>query len=99
MMKKDNRGIKGVLLALVLILLGIGTGEILVYLGVVKLPGLGESETALNMPTDSEETTSETSQETTEQAGIPDDAAEFNGHHYYVYNLDDINTWNRRAVI
>ena len=30
MMKKDNRGIKGVLLALVLILLGIGTGEILV---------------------------------------------------------------------
>ena len=34
-----------------------------------------------------------TSQETAEQTGIPADAAEFNGHHYYVYNLDEITTW------
>lgn len=32
-------------------------------------------------------------QETAEQTGIPADAAEFNGHHYYVYNLDEITTW------
>lgn len=43
--RKNNRGIKGVLLALVIILLGIGTGELLVYLGVVKIPGLSQSET------------------------------------------------------
>lgn len=36
--RKNNRGIKGVLLALVIILLGIGTGELLVYLGVSENP-------------------------------------------------------------
>lgn len=91
--RNKNRVIKGVLLALVIILLGIGTGELLVYLGVVKIPGLSQSETDSDTPADSAETTSETSQETTEQTGIPDDAAEFNGHHYYVYNPDDITTW------
>lgn len=91
--RNKNRVIKGVLLALVIILLGIGTGELLVYMGVVKIPGLSQSETDSDTPADSAETTSETSQETTEQTGIPDDAAEFNGHHYYVYNPDDITTW------
>lgn len=77
--RNKNRVIKGVLLALVIILLGIGTGELLVYMGVVKISGLSQSETDSDTPADSAETTSETSQETTEQTGIPDDAAEFNG--------------------
>lgn len=26
---------------------------------------------------------------------IPSDAAEFNGHHYYVYDMDNITTWEQ----
>jgi len=31
---------------------------------------------------------------TTNLGNVPQDAAEFNGHFYYVYNLDTVSTWN-----
>ena len=32
--------------------------------------------------------------ETTDLGNVPQDATEFNGHLYYVYNLDTVSTWN-----
>ena len=33
------------------------------------------------------------SSEQSEQSDVPEDAAEYNGHYYYVYNVDTVTTW------
>ena len=42
-----------------------------------------------------EETERIETEKTSKKMMIPSDAAEFNGHHYYVYDMDNITTWEQ----